>query len=99
MSNPNLHVCMPAAEKNLKVLRDILLKLPTNTCLCFVGDGPARAELEEHFKGHPVHFTVCPHLERVLTVARHQVPDCGTDHAVAEHAACAVSPKLLCPWH
>ncbi|KAK9807085.1 hypothetical protein WJX73_002666 [Symbiochloris irregularis] len=45
------------AEKNLKVLRDILVKLPTGTCLCFVGDGPARADLEAHFKGHPVHFT------------------------------------------
>ena len=46
------------AEKNLKVLREILHKLPSNACLAFVGDGPARKDLEQHFAGYPVHFTV-----------------------------------------
>ena len=51
---------MLPAEKNLKVLRDILSKLPQGTRLCFVGDGPARPELERHFQGQPVVFTVRP---------------------------------------
>ena len=42
------------------MLREILQKLPSQACLCFVGDGPAKAELEQHFAGYPVHFTVCP---------------------------------------
>lgn len=46
------------AEKNLKVLKEILLDLPDNVCLAFVGDGPEKAELERHFKGLRVVFTV-----------------------------------------
>ncbi len=30
----------------------------TPACLCFVGDGPARLDLERHFEGLPVFFTV-----------------------------------------
>ena len=40
------------------VLKEILLDLPDNVCLAFVGDGPARQELEEHFRGLRVVFTV-----------------------------------------
>lgn len=50
--------CVIHAEKNLKALKDILQRLPEGTRLCFVGDGPARAELEQHFTGQPVVFTV-----------------------------------------
>ena len=32
----------------------------TPACLCFVGDGPARRDLERHFEGLPVYFTVRP---------------------------------------
>ena len=47
------------AEKNLDVLKGVLCALPENACLCFVGDGPHRAELERHFAGMRVYFTVC----------------------------------------
>lgn len=45
------------AEKNLHVLKEILLDLPTNVCLAFVGDGPSRKDLERHFHGMKVVFT------------------------------------------
>eukprot|EP00891_Asterochloris_glomerata_P003975 jgi/Astpho2/3975/e_gw1.00063.100.1_t len=45
------------AEKNLAVLKDWLLQLPSGTHLCFVGDGPALADLQQHFAGLPVTFT------------------------------------------
>ena len=49
------------AEKNLEALRDVLESLAdTPACLCFVGDGPARRDLERHFEGLPVYFTVRP---------------------------------------
>ena len=46
------------AEKNLAALSDILKGLPENVCLAFVGDGPARKDLERQFKGQKVVFTV-----------------------------------------
>lgn len=49
---------MPAAEKNLEALKGILERLPSNACLCFVGDGPSRPDLAKHFEGLPVYFTV-----------------------------------------
>ena len=48
------------AEKNLKVLRDVLEQLPDSAHLTFVGDGPFRQELEAHFAGCRVTFTVRP---------------------------------------
>jgi sulfoquinovosyltransferase len=39
------------AEKNLKALKDILAKLPSNVNLAIIGDGPERAALEKHFEG------------------------------------------------
>jgi hypothetical protein len=47
-----------SAEKNLHALKEILLDLPENVCLSFVGDGPSRPELEKHFKGLKVVFMV-----------------------------------------
>lgn len=46
------------AEKNLEVLKDFLPCLPANTCLCFVGAGPHMENLQNHFRGCPVTFTV-----------------------------------------
>ena len=55
------------AEKNLKVLREMLLDLPSNVCLAFVGDGPARPDLERHFANLPVTFMVrSPLLDGLL---------------------------------
>ena len=48
---------MPA-EKNLHALKEIMLDLPDNVCLAFVGDGPSRPSLEQHFKGMKVVFMV-----------------------------------------
>ena len=48
----------PCAEKNLEALKGILERLPSNACLCFVGDGPSRVDLAKHFEGLPVFFTV-----------------------------------------
>eukprot|EP00884_Botryococcus_braunii_P001798 jgi/Botrbrau1/11619/Bobra.0209s0010.1 len=45
------------AEKNLEVLKPLLERMPSNVCLSFVGDGPARPDLEKLFQGLPVHFT------------------------------------------
>lgn len=41
------------AEKNLGVLRELLASLPENARISFVGDGPARAELEAQFAADP----------------------------------------------
>jgi hypothetical protein len=51
-----------AAEKNLEVLKGLMERMPSNVCLSFVGDGPARPDLEKLFQGLPVHFTVRPAL-------------------------------------
>ena len=45
------------AEKNLKALKDILGKLPSNVNLAIIGDGPERAGLEKHFEGTNTVFT------------------------------------------
>ena len=53
--------CFPVpAEKNLHALKEIMLDLPDNVCLAFVGDGPSRPSLEQHFKGMKVVFMVSP---------------------------------------
>jgi sulfoquinovosyltransferase len=39
------------------MLKDVLARLPANARLAFVGDGPARADLEAHFQGTRTHFT------------------------------------------
>lgn len=44
-----------APEKGLDRLRPVLDRLP-DCRLAIVGDGPARASLERHFAGYPVHF-------------------------------------------
>jgi sulfoquinovosyltransferase len=55
-----IHVGRLGAEKNLFVLKDILQKIP-EARLAFVGDGPSRAQLQEHFADMPnVKFMVCP---------------------------------------
>ena len=41
------------AEKNLGVLRELLASLPEKARIYFVGDGPARAELEAQFAADP----------------------------------------------
>ena len=43
------------SEKNLKFLRDVLERIP-GARLAFVGDGPARVELEAYFKDTPTVF-------------------------------------------
>ncbi|HRF96271.1 MAG TPA: glycosyltransferase family 1 protein [Aggregatilineales bacterium] len=50
-----LYVGRLSNEKRIDLLRPLLERLP-NTRLALVGDGPARADLEEHFKGLPVKF-------------------------------------------
>eukprot|EP00803_Ostreobium_quekettii_P002087 evm.model.scf_565.6 EVM.evm.TU.scf_565.6 scf_565:27552-33479(+) len=50
-----VHVGRLGVEKNLKFLKGMLDKLP-GTRLAFVGDGPARQELEVHFRGTPTVF-------------------------------------------
>ncbi len=47
-----------AAEKNLEALKGMMEGLPSNVCLCFVGDGPSRPDLAKRFEGLPVYFTV-----------------------------------------
>jgi len=46
------------AEKNLKVLREVLVALGPAAHLTFVGDGPFRPDLEAHFAGTQTSFTV-----------------------------------------
>ena len=48
------HTC---AEKNLAVIKGIMEQVPGSR-LAFVGDGPARKELEQIFAGMPVVFMV-----------------------------------------
>jgi sulfoquinovosyltransferase len=47
-----IHVGRLGAEKNLFVLKDILQKIP-GAYLAFIGDGPSRKQLQEHFKDMP----------------------------------------------
>ena len=47
-----IHVGRLGAEKNLFVLREMLEKLP-GAHFAFVGDGPSRVELQEHFADMP----------------------------------------------
>lgn len=49
--------CVANAEKNLEVLRQVVAETPGVT-LAFVGEGPERKPLEEHFRGLPVTFMV-----------------------------------------
>ena len=58
IKNADLTCISPCAEKNLEALKGILERLPSNACLCFVGDGPSRPDLAKHFEGLPVYFTV-----------------------------------------
>jgi hypothetical protein len=53
-----MYLLIPRAEKNLKALRDVLEQLPDSAHLTFVGDGPFRQDLEAHFAGCRVTFTV-----------------------------------------
>ena len=71
------HAAAPCgAEKNLAVLKDWLLQLPRETHLCFVGDGPALADLQQHFDGLPVTFTVshCPQAASASSLCKLQAP-------------------------
>lgn len=69
-----IHVGRLGAEKNLFVLKDILAQLP-GAHLAFVGDGPSRQELEDHFADMPnVKFMVRNvHIAPCLTACQLQV--------------------------
>ena len=58
IGSTDLTCIYPFAEKNLEALKGILERLPSNACLCFVGDGPSRPDLAKHFEGLPAYFTV-----------------------------------------
>jgi len=51
-----IYVGRLGAEKNLKLIKDMLAKLPPDTRLAFVGKGPEREALEEHFAGTRTKF-------------------------------------------
>ena len=51
-----LYVGRLSAEKDIGTLRDVLRAMP-ETRLAVVGDGPARHELERHFRGTPTYFS------------------------------------------
>ncbi len=56
------------AEKNLKAIRVIMDRLPPDTRLAFVGDGPSRTELEEFYADMPqVKFMVSQALQALGT--------------------------------
>eukprot|EP00899_Mesostigma_viride_P000451 jgi/Mesvir1/10406/Mv14352-RA.2 len=59
-----VHVGRLGAEKNLTALKTIMANIPDGR-LAFVGDGPERAALEEHFKGTPTVFTGMLHDEEL----------------------------------
>ena len=52
------------SEKNLKFLKDVLERVP-GARLAFVGDGPAREELQEYFAGTPTVFAGMLHGEEL----------------------------------
>ena len=62
--DPNAKILMYVgrlgSEKNLELIKPILEEVRQKhpeTVLVFVGDGPVKADLEEHFKGTPTIFT------------------------------------------
>ena len=81
------------------MLREILQKLPSQACLCFVGDGPARADLEQYFAGYPVHFTVLPascsltHALLHRSLASLLLPCCCSPASAAQ--SMVASPQLM----
>ena len=93
--NRGSHVCIAAAEKNLEALKGILERLPSNACLCFVGDGPSRPDLAKHFEGLPVYFTVSPNslfTKTALPLMLGRV----IIHQIALLAGAALAQELCC---
>lgn len=57
-----VHVGRLGPEKNLAVIKKVMEEIP-EARLAFVGDGPSRAELEEHYADMPnVKFMVRPSI-------------------------------------
>lgn len=52
------------SEKNLEFLKGVLERIP-GARLAFVGDGPAREQLKEHFAGTPTYFAGMMHGEEL----------------------------------
>lgn len=75
-----IHVGRLGAEKNLFVLKDILHKIP-GAHLAFVGDGPSRKQLQEHFADMPnVKFMV-----RALPLAANSCLSSSRQYSIYTH--------------
>lgn len=59
------------AEKNLTALKTIMTSLPSTTRLAFVGDGPEKAALQQHYADMPnVKFMVS--IDRTLGLTQYK---------------------------
>ena len=59
------------AEKNLTALKTIMTSLPSTTRLAFVGDGPERSALQQHYADMPnVKFMVS--IDRTLGLTQYK---------------------------
>lgn len=102
--------CAVAAEKNLFILKDLLRQLPADTRLCFVGDGPSKHELEQHFAGTNTHFTVssplspgsgvccCPAASVDLAFACARLIACASFRGTEPISAQAQASMHRCHW-
>ena len=89
------HGCIATAEKNLEALKGILERLPSNACLCFVGDGPSRPDLAKHFEGLPVYFTVSPAILLGAGLQKHPCVKCADP--IRSMGSCLCMPSFGVP--
>lgn len=69
----------------------------TPACLCFVGDGPARRDLERHFEGLPVYFTVRPCSATISRKHLHHGLACLLPVPVPSAPPASAGPEALLP--
>ena len=94
-----LQIMQSTAEKNLKALKTIMASLPSTTRLAFVGDGPERAALQQHYADMPnVKFMVSVKSASDTSVSSVKLPlmDAPSAAATESRGVLVAFPNCLC---